>query len=108
MGITVHLATMSGPGAGHEYAPYPVSWYKRDVLLFANSIGCTVDELHFLYELHPKFAVFPTYSIILPFKKTTQEVIDFYAAQASNPIPASPNSTAAASSTASASYNSSN
>lgn len=40
---------MSGPGAGHEYAPYPVSWFKRDVLLFANSIGCTVDELHFLY-----------------------------------------------------------
>merc|ERR1712070_1278343 len=79
--ITVHLATMSGPGAGHEYAPYPVSWYKRDVLLFANSIGCTVDELHFLYELHPRFSVFPTYPIILPFKKNSPEVIDFYAAQ---------------------------
>jgi peroxisomal enoyl-CoA hydratase 2 len=34
-------------------------------------------------ELHPSFAAFPTYPIILPFKKTTQEVIDFYAAQAS-------------------------
>ncbi len=40
---------MSGPGAGHQYTPYQVSWLKRDVLLFANSIGCTVDELHFLY-----------------------------------------------------------
>merc|ERR1711939_1096417 len=78
---------MSGPGVGYEYPSTEVSWLKRDVLLFAVSIGCTVDELHFIYELHPKFAVFPTYSIILPFKKTTQEVIDFYAAQASNPIP---------------------
>lgn len=40
---------MSGPGVGFEYEPQEVSWTKRDVLLFANSIGCTVDELHFLY-----------------------------------------------------------
>jgi len=44
---------MSGAGAGHEYDPYEVNWYKRDVLLFANSIGCTVDELHFLYVSSP-------------------------------------------------------
>jgi hypothetical protein len=41
---------MSGPGVGFEYPPVPVSWYKRDVLLFANAIGCDAkDELHFLY-----------------------------------------------------------
>lgn len=40
---------MSGPGAGHKFPPYEVSWLKRDLLLFANSIGCKVDELHFLY-----------------------------------------------------------
>lgn len=40
---------MSDPGAGFEYPPAEVSWLKRDVLLFANSIGCTADELHFLY-----------------------------------------------------------
>jgi hypothetical protein len=40
---------MSGPGVGFEYPRKEVSWLKRDVLLFANSIGCTVDELHFLY-----------------------------------------------------------
>ncbi|TAQ88780.1 hypothetical protein B7494_g2872 [Chlorociboria aeruginascens] len=67
--------------------PVEVSWLKRDVLLFAASIGCTVDELHFGFELHPNFAVFPTYPVILPFKKTTQEVIDFYASQAVTPIP---------------------
>jgi hypothetical protein len=40
---------MSGPGVGFEYPPTEVSWLKRDVLLFAVSIGCTVDELHFIY-----------------------------------------------------------
>jgi len=81
---------MSGPGAGFEYPPVEVAWLKRDVLLFANSIGCTADELHFLFELHPNFAVFPTYPIILPFKQTTQEVIDFYKAQGATPIPGVP------------------
>jgi hypothetical protein len=40
---------MAGPGAGYEFPPQEVSWLKRDVLLFAGSIGCTADELHFLY-----------------------------------------------------------
>jgi len=77
---------MSGPGVGFEYPAKEVSWTKRDALLFANSIGATADELHLLYvclppqsscehesggvltvpkELDPKFAVFPTYPIIL-------------------------------------------
>lgn len=40
---------MSGPGVGFEYPPQPVAWLKRDALLFANSIGCKADELHFLF-----------------------------------------------------------
>jgi hypothetical protein len=43
------IAIMSGPGAGFEYPSKEVSWLKRDVLLFAASIGVTADELHFLY-----------------------------------------------------------
>jgi peroxisomal enoyl-CoA hydratase 2 len=35
--------------AGFEFPPIPVSWVKRDLLVFANSIGATKDELHFLY-----------------------------------------------------------
>ncbi|PKY04174.1 trimethyllysine dioxygenase TmlH [Aspergillus campestris IBT 28561] len=81
---------MSGPGVGHEFPPQEVSWQKRDVLLFANSIGCKADELHFLYELHPNFAVFPTYPLIIPFKLTDQEVTDFYARSKSSPIPGVP------------------
>ncbi|KAF7162401.1 hypothetical protein CNMCM6106_009375 [Aspergillus hiratsukae] len=81
---------MSGPGAGYEFPAKEVSWLKRDVLLFANSIGATADELHFLYELHPNFAVFPTYPIILSFKLTDSEVTDFYARQKANPVPGVP------------------
>lgn len=40
---------MSGPGAGFEYPAREVTWLKRDALLFANSIGATADELHFLF-----------------------------------------------------------
>jgi len=40
---------MSAPGAGHEFPAQEVSWQKRDVLLFANSIGCKADELQFLF-----------------------------------------------------------
>ncbi|KAJ5585169.1 uncharacterized protein N7459_004969 [Penicillium hispanicum] len=81
---------MSAPGAGHEFPAQEVSWQKRDVLLFANSIGCKADELQFLYELHPKFSVFPTYPLILPFKLTDQEVTDFYARQRAIQIPGVP------------------
>lgn len=38
-------------------------------------------------ELHPKFAAFPTYPIILPFKLTDTEVTDFYARQSATAIP---------------------
>ncbi|VUC20331.1 unnamed protein product [Clonostachys rosea] len=81
---------MSEPGVGFEYPAVEVSWLQRDVLLFANTIGAKADELHFLYELHPNFAVFPTYPIILPFKGNSQEVIDFYGSQKKNPIPGVP------------------
>ncbi|OAA56559.1 peroxisomal dehydratase [Niveomyces insectorum RCEF 264] len=81
---------MSGPGAGFQYPPTTVSWLKRDVLLFANSIGCSADEQHFVYELDPNFAVFPTYPIVLPYKTDNQEVVDFYAAQKAVQIPGVP------------------
>ncbi|EFW20580.1 hypothetical protein D8B26_003069 [Coccidioides posadasii str. Silveira] len=81
---------MSGPGAGHQFPSRDVSWLKRDVLLFANSIGCTADELHFLYEFDPKFTMIPTYPIILPFKHTDQEIVDFHGAKSQQVIPGVP------------------
>jgi peroxisomal enoyl-CoA hydratase 2 len=40
--------------AGFQLSAIPVSWLKRDVLLFANSIGIEKDELHFLYVSSPR------------------------------------------------------
>ncbi|KAI1190075.1 Thioesterase/thiol ester dehydrase-isomerase [Nemania serpens] len=74
---------MSGPGAGFEYPPVEVSWLKRDVLLFANSIGCTADELHFLY-------VCASHNSPSPFKNNQKEVVDFYASQKAIKIPGVP------------------
>ncbi|KAK3953177.1 HotDog domain-containing protein [Pseudoneurospora amorphoporcata] len=81
---------MSGPGVGFEYPTKSVSWCKRDLLLFAQSIGCKAEELHFLYELHPNFTPFPTYSLALSFKLDSSDVVDFYAAQKSVAIPGVP------------------
>jgi hypothetical protein len=85
------MGSEQGPGVGFEYPPFDVAWTKRDLLLFAASIGATyAKDLHFLYELHPKFAAFPTYPIILPFKHTDADVIDFYARSDAIPIPGVP------------------
>jgi hypothetical protein len=43
------MAPNENPGQGYEYPPVEVSWLQRDVLLFAVSIGATVDELHYIY-----------------------------------------------------------
>lgn len=84
------MSDSKNPGAGFQYPGFPVSWLKRDLLLFANSIGATTNELHFLYELHPNFQAFPTYPILLPFKHTDQEVVDFYGRSGIDPIPGVP------------------
>ncbi|KAF2642999.1 Thioesterase/thiol ester dehydrase-isomerase [Massarina eburnea CBS 473.64] len=66
------------------------SYLRRDVLLFANAIGCTKDELHFLYELHPNFSAFPTFAINLPFKQTSTDVYDFFARALVTDVPGVP------------------
>ena len=66
-----------------------MSWNKREILLFANSIGVEPKELHLLYELRisnylsfltedPQFQAFPTYPLIMGFKGTEFEVVNFY------------------------------
>lgn len=61
---------IKGAGAGYEFPTEEVSWLKRDVLPFANSIGCTADELHFLYVC----------SNLLP--QTHRQLIAYYAGAA--------------------------
>ncbi|KAJ4320395.1 hypothetical protein N0V84_005889 [Fusarium piperis] len=76
--------------AGFEYPPVKCSYNRRDVLLFANAIGVKQHERHFLFELHPKFAAFPTFPINLAFKQTSQDVIDFIASMSSTNVPGVP------------------
>ncbi|KAF6806023.1 peroxisomal multifunctional enzyme [Colletotrichum sojae] len=76
--------------AGYEHPPIKCSYNRRDVLLFANAIGVKKDELHFLYDLHPRFAAFPTFPINLAFKQTDQDVFDFIARTTSGEVPGVP------------------
>ncbi|OIW23754.1 hypothetical protein CONLIGDRAFT_692546 [Coniochaeta ligniaria NRRL 30616] len=75
---------------GYKYPPVKCSYNRRDVLLFANAIGIHADERHFLYELHPNFAAFPTFPINLAFKTTDQDVYDFIKKMISGDVPGTP------------------
>lgn len=44
-----HLNQSPTMFAGYKFASQEVSWLRRDVLLFANSIGIPAADLHFLY-----------------------------------------------------------
>ncbi|KAG7109280.1 dehydratase NIT22 like protein [Verticillium longisporum] len=76
--------------AGYKYPPIKCSYNRRDVLLFANPIGVPKDSLHFLYELHPAFAAFPTFPINLAFKQTDQDIFDFIARTTTGGVPGVP------------------
>ncbi|KIW68177.1 hypothetical protein PV04_04138 [Phialophora macrospora] len=68
---------MPAPGENVPLGSSEATWLKRDVLLFAASIGIGTDELNFVFEQNEGFEAFPTYANILPFKLTDQEVVDF-------------------------------
>lgn len=94
--------------AGYTYPPIKCSYLRRDVLLFvspqykffpycyeanllkANAIGVQANELHFLYELHTKFAMFPTFPMNLGFKGMDQDVFDFFEKTIVGSIPGTP------------------
>ena len=52
-----------------------VSYNKRDLLTYAVDIGCS--DLRFVYEHDFDFQAFPTYPVVLAFKGTDQDVVDF-------------------------------
>jgi hypothetical protein len=56
----------------------------------ANAIGVKADERHFLYELHPRFAAFPTFASNLAFKQTDQDVFDFVSRTTTANVPGVP------------------
>jgi acyl dehydratase len=52
---------LGGDQPGAWSAPVPIHYTQRDVLLYAVGIGCT--DLRFVYEGHPRHAVFPSFAI---------------------------------------------
>jgi len=64
---------------GSEYGADPVSWNRRDLLTYALGIGATLAEQQFVNELHPSFAAFPTYPVVLFLKGNEDCVAEFTA-----------------------------
>lgn len=54
-------AALPGGGPGPWGAPVPIAYDRRDVLLYAVGLGS--QDLRFIYEGAPDFAVFPTFPI---------------------------------------------
>lgn len=83
MGIVkVDACTIFGLTEG----PFPVSYNRRDLLIYALGIGCDSfeadqppghDEMRYLYEGHPDFCAFPTYPLVLAYKGASSDVVPF-------------------------------
>ncbi|KAJ3774561.1 peroxisomal dehydratase [Lentinula raphanica] len=77
---------------GYEAPDRPVSWLKRDLILYALGIGGgdSNDDLSYIYELDPNFAAFPTYPVVLTFKGDSQDVNLFAETMKSSALPGLP------------------
>ncbi|KAF8603348.1 peroxisomal dehydratase [Ceratobasidium sp. AG-I] len=75
---------------GYESKPSPVTWTKRDLLLYALGIGAKHDELEYVYELDKGFVAFPTYPVVLMLKGANPDVTDFSKVVGSDRAPGLP------------------
>ncbi|KAH9919557.1 peroxisomal dehydratase [Fomitopsis serialis] len=62
---------------GYQQEDKPVAWNQRDLLVYAVGIGAKKDDLSLANELDKAWAPFPTYPVVLGFKGTSQDVVDF-------------------------------
>ncbi|KAJ6498925.1 peroxisomal dehydratase [Mycena sanguinolenta] len=74
---------------GFEGPSKPVSWNKRDLLIYSAGVGAKADDLNLVYELDKSFAALPTYPVVLMLKGDSQELNNF-ASQLGKPIPGLP------------------
>lgn len=72
---------------GYQFPDQPVGWTKRDIITYAYGIGAKSTDLRFAYELHPDFAVFPTYPAVLALKLDAEDVTVFADVMKSRPGP---------------------
>lgn len=62
---------------GHSEADQPVSWNRRDLLLYSVGIGANEKQLDYVYEQSQGFRPFPTYPIVLGLKGTSDDITVF-------------------------------
>jgi peroxisomal enoyl-CoA hydratase 2 len=62
---------------GHTEPDQPVSWNRRDLLMYSVGIGASAKQLDYVYEQSAGFRPFPTYPIVLGLKGTSQDVTVF-------------------------------
>ncbi|KAI0797284.1 peroxisomal dehydratase [Irpex lacteus] len=60
---------------GHQEADQPVSWLKRDIILYAIGIGAKANDHNIIND--PNWTPFPTYPVALMFKGDDADVNDF-------------------------------
>lgn len=62
---------------GHEQPSQPVSWNRKDLLLYNVAIGAKADQLEYLYEKTDAFRPLPTYPLVLALKGDSPDINDF-------------------------------
>jgi peroxisomal enoyl-CoA hydratase 2 len=62
---------------GHTEPDQPVSWNRRDLLLYSVGIGASAKQLDYVYEQSAGFRPFPTYPIVLGLKGTSEDITVF-------------------------------
>ena len=53
---------------GYDNGDQPVSWNRRDLLLYSVGIGAGAEDLDYVYEFAHDFRAFPTYPVVLGLK----------------------------------------
>ena len=69
------MPKLATAGFLNKWVTQPVAYTTRDLLLYAQGIGCTA--LPYVYEHDDAFAAFPTYPIVLAFTGTDEDVVSF-------------------------------
>ncbi|KAJ7206509.1 peroxisomal dehydratase [Mycena pura] len=82
------MATDLSKVVGYELPAKPVSWNKRDLLIYAAGVGAKADDLGIVYD--KSFAPLPTFPVVLPFKGDSQELNLFAERMMGQPIPSMP------------------
>jgi peroxisomal enoyl-CoA hydratase 2 len=73
---------------GHRFAPEPVAWNRKDLMLYALGLGVTDDE--YTFENNENFGALPTFPLVLRLKGTSSDLQSFGSQQTFKNIPGLP------------------